>query len=93
MVAAVEGAAWVLAVEALVVGMLAPVVPMVEATQPYLPAGATSVLVAAMTPAETPNASPISAHGDPVIAALVLVVWTAVALATSVLSLQRRDLT
>lgn len=85
-------AVWVLGVEALLVGMLAPVAPALEGVQGFLPAGATSSLAAAFVPAGQQTLPALAAATGPGTAVAVLLVWAALAGALSWNLLRWRDL-
>lgn len=86
-------AVWVLGVEALLVGVLAPVVPVLEGVQGFLPGGAASSLAAAFVPAGQQTVPALAAATGPGTAAGVLLVWAALAGGVSFVLLRRRDLT
>lgn len=85
-------AAWILGVESLLVGMLAPVVPALASLQQVLPVGATSSLAAGFVPEGVQTVPALTATTTPGVAALVLLAWTVVAGATGGALLHRRDL-
>lgn len=86
-------AAWVLGVESLLIGMLAPVVPALASIQQVLPVGATSSLAAGFVPEGVQTVPALVAATTPGVAVLVLLAWIAVAGAGSGVLLRRRDLT
>lgn len=90
--AAIIAAAWVLGIESMFVGMLAPVVPLLEQVQGLLPVGATSSLAAAFVPAGRQTVPALTAATTPEGAVLVLVAWTALAITAISLAIRRRDL-
>lgn len=93
MIAAVAIAiGWVLGVESLLIGMLAPVIPALETLQGLLPVGATSSLAADFLPAGQQTVPAIVATTTPGAAAGVLLLWTALAAAVSFTLTRRRDL-
>jgi ABC-type transport system involved in multi-copper enzyme maturation permease subunit len=93
MIAAVAVAiGWVLGVESLLVSMLAPVIPALEAVQGFLPVGATSSLAAGFLPADQQTVPAIVATTTPGAAVVVLLVWTALACTVSFILTRRRDL-
>lgn len=93
MIAAVAIAVgWVLGVESLLVGILAPVIPAAEAMQGFLPAGATSSLAAGFLPAGQQTVPAVVATTTPGTAVAVLLIWTAVAGAVSLVLIRRHDL-
>src|SRR5690606_35678260 len=69
LVAVVVAVVWVLGVEALLVGMLAPVIPFLSSLQPLLPAGATAALAAGPAATATTTGAAVA----------VLVAWTVIA--------------
>lgn len=83
---------WILGVEALLVGMLAPVVPFVAQVQGYLPVGATSSLAAALVPTGQLTVPALAAATGPGTAAAVLIGWAALAGGASWGLLLKRDL-
>ena len=83
---------WILGVEALLVGMLAPVVPFVAQVQGYLPVGATSSLAAALVPTGQLTVPALAAATGPGTAAAVLIGWAALAGGASWGILLKRDL-
>lgn len=85
--------AWVLGVESLLVGMLAPVVPALASLQQILPVGATSSLAAGFVPDGVQTVPALTAATTPGVAVLVLLAWAVVAGAGSWALLRRRDLT
>lgn len=91
-IAVVQAALWVLGVESLLVGMLAPVVPFLGAVQGYLPVGATTSLAAAFVPAGQQTALAMTSATGPEVAVAVLLVWSAAAALAAFLSFRRRDL-
>lgn len=91
-IAVVLAALWVLGVESLLVGMLAPVVPFLGAVQGYLPVGATTSLAAAFVPAGQQTALAMTAVTGPGVAVVVLLLFTAAAALAAFLSFRRRDL-
>lgn len=83
---------WVLGVESLLVGMLAPFAPALEAVQGFLPVGATSSLAAGFIPSGQQTVPAIIATTTPGSAVVVLLVWTALACTVSFILFRRRDL-
>ncbi|GAA3909603.1 ABC transporter permease [Microbacterium invictum] len=91
--AAAISVGWVLGIESLLVGMLAPVVSALASIQGVLPVGATSSLAAGFVPAGQQTVPALTAATSPGVAVVVLLVWTTIAGATSFALLRRRDLT
>lgn len=83
---------WVLGVELLLVGMLAPVVPFLESVQGFLPVGATASLAAAFVPAGQQTVPVVVAASGPATAVLVLLTWTLVSSLVAWTVFKRRDL-
>ncbi|MGL3149552.1 hypothetical protein ACSS7Z_04255 [Microbacterium sp. A82] len=82
---------WVLGVESLAIGLLAPVVPFLETVQGLLPVGATSSLAAGLVP-DGQMVAGVTAVTTPGAAIAVLIGWTVIAGATSWILFARRDL-
>ncbi len=79
---------WALAVEALLIGMLAPSVQAIADLRGLLPVGATSSLGKSLAP----SSLMLTSTTGPWVAVAVLVVWTTAALAAAGVLLSRRDL-
>lgn len=84
--------AWVLGVESLLIGMLAPVVPALAEIQGFLPVGATSSLAAAFVPAGQQTVPVLTAATGPGVAVAVLCGWTVVAAVVAFIVFRRGDL-
>ncbi len=90
--AVVLAVVWVLGVESLLIGMLAPVVPFLGVLQGYLPVGATTSLAASFVPAGQQTVPALTAATTPAVAVAVLAAWTALAAWVAFRSFGRRDL-
>lgn len=89
--AVVIAVVWVLGVESLAIGLLAPVTPFLATVQGLLPVGATSSLAAGLVP-DGQTLAGVAAVTSPGTAIAVLIGWTVVAGATSWILFTRRDL-
>ncbi|ALJ18939.1 hypothetical protein [Microbacterium sp. No. 7] len=83
---------WMLGVEALLIGMLAPSVPALETLQGLLPTGAASSLAAALAPAGQQTVPAMVAATTPGAAVVVLAAWIILAGGVSGILMQKRDL-
>lgn len=92
-VATIIAIIWVLGVESLLVGMLAPVVPFLSSVQGYLPVGATASLAAAFVPAGQQTLPAVAAATSPAAAVAVLCAWTVAAGSVAYALFRQRDLT
>ncbi|HCS61616.1 MAG TPA: hypothetical protein DIW46_09510 [Microbacterium sp.] len=90
--AVVIAVAWVLGVESLFIGMLAPVIPFLDSAQGFLPVGATSSLAAALIPAGHQTVPALTAATTPGVSVAVLVAWAALASTVAYVLFRRRDL-
>lgn len=90
--AAILALVWILGVETLLLGMLAPVVEPLTVLQGYLPVGATTSLAAGLIPAGQQTIPAMTAATGPVVALLVLLGWTAAAGSVAFMTFRRRDL-
>lgn len=92
LVAAIVALVWILGVEALFVGMLAPVLAPLDAMQGFLPVGATTSLAAEFVPPGQQTVPAMTAATGPVTAVLVLVGWLLAAALVALWDFRRRDL-
>lgn len=90
--AVVIAVVWVLGVESLLVGMLAPVVALLGSVQSFLPVAATASLAASLVPAGQATLPAITASTDPGTAVIVLVAWTVVTALVAHVAFRARDL-
>ena len=91
-IAVIIAVVWVLGVESLLIGMLAPVVPWLANLQGYLPVGATTSVAAAFVPAGQQTVPAMTAITSLDVALAVLVAWAVAAGVVAFLNFGRRDL-
>jgi ABC-type transport system involved in multi-copper enzyme maturation permease subunit len=87
------GVAWILGIETLLVGSLAPVFPALESIQAFLLTGASSSIVAAATPAGKSSIPEAIAHTAGPAAVAILAIWAAISVTSALLAFKKRDLT
>jgi len=86
------GIAWILGIETLLVGSLAPVFPALESVQAFFLTGASSSIVAAATPAGRSSIPEAIAHTAGPAAVAILVLWLAISMTSALLVFRKRDL-